>query len=115
MRSRPHWSYTYVNVFLGNFFVTALSIPTGVVVNSRSPVQPIGDTFAAFEHAEKIYLAGLESFKDHGTVQHLRGAAKSLALIKTFQSSLGRSTRNAPSFVAQLLGMCVSVLSIQKC
>ena len=84
----------------------ALAIPMNVAVESKTSAYPVGDIAGALEHAERLHSSGLEMFREHGTVTHLRGAATSLALIKIFQSSLGRSTKKAPAIVGNLLGMC---------
>jgi separase len=90
-------------------FPVALAIPTGVASDSK--LISGGDILSALEHAENLYSSGLETFTEHGTVQHLRGAAISLALIKTFHSFLGRTVSNVPTQVTQLLGTCGGICS----
>jgi hypothetical protein len=55
--------------------------------------------------AEKYFSTSLELASDRGEVTHVRDAAISLSIIRTFQSSLGKNSKNGPTVVAALLSM----------
>jgi separase len=65
---------------------------------------PTQDVLNALEEAEKLFQANLSLTSRNGSVLKLRDAAISLALIKTFQTSLGRPGNSSSVVTAALLG-----------
>jgi separase len=65
---------------------------------------PTQDVLNALEEAEKLFQANLSLTSRNGSVLKLRDAAISLALIKTFQTSLGRPGNGGSVVTAALLG-----------
>lgn len=60
--------------------------------------------------AEKMFWANLEFVSNRGQVSQVREAAVSLALIRSFQTSLGNSYANGARVAAGLLGMSKMIL-----
>lgn len=65
---------------------------------------PTQDVLNALEEAEKLFQANLSLTSRNGNVLKLRDAAISLALIKAFQTSLGRPGNGGSVVTATLLG-----------
>ena len=60
--------------------------------------------------AEKMFWANLEFVSNCGQVSQVREAAVSLALIRSFQTSLGNSCASGARVAAGLLGMSKMIL-----
>lgn len=54
--------------------------------------------------AEKLFWSDLALVARRGNVSHVREAAISLALIRAFQTSLGKAGKDGPTLAARLLG-----------
>lgn len=65
---------------------------------------PTHDILAALSHAEELFRLGLETFAKRGRVTHVREAAVSLALVRAFQTALGKPGKLGPVTAAGLLG-----------
>ena len=57
-------------------------------------------------NAEKLFWSELALVAKRGKVFHVRDAAISLALIRAFQASLGKTNKEGPTLTARLLGTC---------
>lgn len=85
--------------------LAAIAIPMGM--SSRNNAQrmlPIGDILSALDSAEKYFQCSIKLTEKAGDVVHLRGAAVSLALVKAFQTSLGKLDDFDAICAASLLG-----------
>lgn len=54
--------------------------------------------------AEKLFWSDLAEVARRGNVSHVRDSVISLALIRAFQTSLGKAGKEGATLVAQLLG-----------
>lgn len=63
------------------------------------------DILGALDSAEKLYQENLVSTASRGSVVSVRESALSLALIRAFQTSLGRLGNGGPAVSAFLLGI----------
>ena len=65
------------------------------------------EILAILNHAEKLFWSDLALVAKRGNVFHVRDAAISLALIKAFQDTLGKTGADGPTLAACLLGMFI--------
>ena len=92
------WDIAQPNQYL------ALAVPMAISSASKLVIPANSDIIGPLDYAEKLYMSGLELFTEQGTVQHLRGAMISLALIKIFQSFLGHSSSTVFVIATHLIG-----------
>jgi len=91
----------------------AVALPMGMTCDG-SPIRSTSqDVLEALEHAEKLYAQGLSDFFETGSVIHMRESAVSLALIKAFETSLGRVGKQGPLTAARLLGERTALLGVE--
>lgn len=62
------------------------------------------DILSVLGNAEKLFWSDLALVARRGRVFHVRDAAVSLALIRAFQVSLGKTSKDGPIMAAGLLG-----------
>jgi separase len=62
------------------------------------------DILSTLGDAEKLFWADLALTLRRGTVSHVREASVSLAMIRAFQSSLGKASTDGPLLAVRLLG-----------
>lgn len=80
----------------------ALSTSSKNLAVSLSPASV--DLIKSLKHTEKLFWAYLGSLGRNGYVPDIREAALSIAIIQTFQASLGRSDSRSSLITAGLLG-----------
>ena len=72
--------------------------------NTAQRVPPVGDVLVALDSAEKYFRDSIALTEKSGDVLHLRDAAVSLALVKAFQTSLGKIDDRNAIYATSLLG-----------
>jgi separase len=75
---------------------------TGNITLARTPSTQ--DISVILMNAEKLFWSDLTRIARRGQVSQIREAAMSLALIRAFQTSLGKAGLEGPILTAQLLG-----------
>ena len=86
--------------------LTVLSLPLGMVGETSPSLGPsVLEILGLLHNAEKLFWSDLALIARRGHVFQVREAALSLALIRTFQGSLGKSVVGSPVVVSRLLGM----------
>ena len=82
-----------------------LSLPLGVVGETApSPSPSVLEILGLLQNAEKLFWSDLALIARRGHVFQVREAALSLALIRTFQGSLGKGGVDGPVMASCLLG-----------
>ena len=64
------------------------------------------DILTILQNAERLFWSDLALLAKRGNVFHVRDAAVSLALIRAFQDTLGKTRSEASTIAACLLGEC---------
>ena len=83
-----------------------LSLPLGMVGEASPLLSPsVLEVLGLLRNAEKLFWSDLALIARRGHVFQVREAAFSLALIRTFQGSLGKGEIDGPVLASRLLGM----------
>ena len=86
--------------------LSVLSLPLGMVWESPPlPSASVLEILSLLQNAEKLFWSDLALIARRGHVFQVREAALSLALIRTFQGSLGKGETDGPVVASHLLGM----------
>lgn len=86
----------------------AIALPMGTSSADVPPLSPpLQDIMRKLDHAEDLFWTDLELYSRKASVSHVRESVVSLALIRAFQTSLGRSEAVGPLLAASLLGNLV--------
>ncbi|KAG9309980.1 peptidase family C50-domain-containing protein [Chiua virens] len=85
----------------------AIALPMGMSGdNVSSPTPAVQDILNSLSDAEELFWADLALMWRRGAVSHVREATVSLAMIRALESSLGKTSADAPLLAARLLGKC---------
>ncbi|KAL0578391.1 separin protein [Marasmius crinis-equi] len=97
-----------VDMFLSSIGETTVALPMG---SSLSVSLPTGfqDILRDLESAEKLFWSQLSAHGQSGHVPDIRAALSSIALIGTFQASLGRSEVSRSMLMAGLLDASAAI------
>ena len=102
------WCAVYSKLEAVSFSLThpkVLSLPLGVVGENAPPLSPsVVEILGLLQNAEKLFWSDLTLIARRGHVFQVREAALSLALIRTFQGSLGKNGVDGPVMASCLLG-----------
>lgn len=83
-----------------------LSLPLGIVGETSPSLSPsVLEILGLLQNAEKLFWSDLSLIARRGHVFQVREAALSLALIRTFQGSLGKGGADGSVIASRLLGM----------
>ncbi len=86
------------------FTILALTLPMGMAKEKPTTSASSQEILAILDDAEKLFWSDLALVARRGNVFHFRDAAISLALIRAFQTSLGKIGTSGPTLAARLLG-----------
>jgi separase len=83
----------------------AIALPMGMSTRNELALSPqILDILGTLDNAETLFWANLTLIARRGSVPDVRDAFISLALIRSFQTSLGKSSSSGPAMAVGLLG-----------
>ena len=86
--------------------LAVLSLPLGMVGEAPPSLSPsVLEILGLLQNAEKLFWSDLSLIARRGHVFQVREAALSLALIRTFQGSLGKGGVDGPVVASRLIGM----------
>ncbi|KZS96281.1 hypothetical protein SISNIDRAFT_438021 [Sistotremastrum niveocremeum HHB9708] len=92
------------DLFLSSLTESTIAIPVGMTFEKSLTLTPTArDVITRLGQAEKQFWAGLDAHGQSGPVWLVREAAVTLALISSFNSSLGRSSQELATITANLL------------
>ncbi|KAF9225675.1 hypothetical protein BS17DRAFT_749997 [Gyrodon lividus] len=92
------------DMFLSSLTESTIALPMGMSGDKDLSLVPATqDILSALGDAEKLFWADLALTLRRGTVPHVREASVSLAMIRAFQSSLGKASTDGPLLAARLL------------
>ncbi|EDR03598.1 uncharacterized protein LACBIDRAFT_307095 [Laccaria bicolor S238N-H82] len=98
------------DMFLSSLTESTIAIPMGMSTTHKVAFAlPTQDVLNALEEAEKLFQANLSLTSRTGSILKLRDAAISLALIKAFQTSLGRPGNGGSVVTATLLDVSTAI------
>ncbi|KAF8556865.1 hypothetical protein OG21DRAFT_1495257 [Imleria badia] len=98
------------DMFLSSLTESTIALPMGMSRDKEpSPVPATQDILVALNDAEKLFWADLALTSRRGGVAHVREASVSLAMIRALQSSLGKTSADAPLLAARLLDASSSI------
>ncbi|TFK48944.1 hypothetical protein OE88DRAFT_1737166 [Heliocybe sulcata] len=84
------------DMFLSSLAESAISIPMGTLSGKRTTLSPAAqDVLSTLANSEKLFWSGLSIISRRGQVSHVRNAVLTLALVRAFQTSLGRAGSDA--------------------
>jgi separase len=97
-------SSTFV-FYLPKLRYAAIALPMGMTsAKAMSPTPGSQEISVILNNAEQLFWSDLALIARRGQVPQVREAAISLALIRAFQTSLGKSGLEGPVLAARLLG-----------
>lgn len=82
----------------------AITLPMGMSGEKLTTSPSSSEILTTLNTAERLFWADLALVSRRGTVSHVREAVVSLALIRAFQTSLGKPGKEGPTLAARLLG-----------
>lgn len=83
----------------------AIALPMGMSTKNELTLSPqTQDILATLDSAEALFWANLTLIARRGSVPAVRDTVVSLALIRAFQTSLGKSGPSGPALAVGLLG-----------
>lgn len=85
-------------------FVIAISVPMGMTGGRFASSPTTQEILGTLNAAEKLFWSDLALVARRGNVSHVRDSVISLALIRAFQTSLGKSGKQGATLAAHLLG-----------
>ncbi|KAF8842467.1 hypothetical protein BDN67DRAFT_965802 [Paxillus ammoniavirescens] len=92
------------DMFLSSLTESTITLPMGMSGDKDLPLVPATqDILNTLGDAEKLFWADLALTLRRGTVSHVREASVSLAMIRAFQSSLGKASTDGPLLAVRLL------------
>ncbi|KAI0064205.1 hypothetical protein BV25DRAFT_1914431 [Artomyces pyxidatus] len=98
------------DMFLSSLTESVISLPMGMTTDkSFTPSSSVHDILKTLLEAEKRFRSHLAASAHRGRVTVVREAASSLALIRSFQTSLGRQETEGPVLVANLLDVLAAI------
>lgn len=83
----------------------AIAIPMGMQLTQKHPSVPAQDIINALRQAEEQYRNSLSSIALRGNALDVRESVVTLAVIKSFQTSMGQKDNRARVLISRLLGM----------
>lgn len=97
---------SYIFVWLLRQFELAIALPMGMSSRNELPSSPqTQDILGTLDGAEALFWANLTLIAQRGSVLNVRDTVISLALIRAFQTSLGKSGPSGPALTLGLLGV----------
>lgn len=100
------------DIFLSSLAESTIALPMGMTSNQAFAGAPgTQEISATLMNAEKLFWSDLSLIARRGQVSQVREAAVSLALIRAFQTSLGKAGAEGPVLAARLLGMISCLVS----
>ncbi|KAI0089987.1 peptidase family C50-domain-containing protein [Irpex rosettiformis] len=97
------------DMFLSSLAESAITLPMGMKKQKNSISASTQEILAILNHAEKLFWSDLGLVAKRGNVFHVRDAAISLALIKAFQDTLGKTGTEGPTLAACLLDRSTAI------
>ncbi|KAI0700451.1 peptidase family C50-domain-containing protein [Cytidiella melzeri] len=97
------------DMFLSSLAESAITLPMGMKRQTLSISPSTQEILTILSHAEKLFWADLTLVAKRGNVFHVRDAAVSLALIRAFQDTLGKTGTEGPALAACLLDKSTSI------
>ncbi|KIK92250.1 hypothetical protein PAXRUDRAFT_830139 [Paxillus rubicundulus Ve08.2h10] len=92
------------DMFLSSLTESTIALPMGMSGDKDLSLVPATqDILNTLGDAEKLFWADLSLTLRRGNVSHVREASVSLAMIRAFQSSLGKASTDAPLLAVRLL------------
>jgi len=86
----------------------AIALPMGMSTKNDLALSPqTQDILGTLDTAQDLFWANLSLIARRGNVPDVRETVMSLALIRAFQTSLGKSGASGPALAAGLLGNSV--------
>ncbi|KAK1232899.1 separin protein [Marasmius sp. AFHP31] len=99
-----------VDMFLSSISETTVAIPMGTSSSLSTSVTPASqEMLRCLETAEKLFWSQLSAHGQSGHVPDIRAALTSIALIGTFQASMGRSETFRSGLMAGLLDASAAI------
>ncbi|TFK38240.1 cysteine peptidase C50 [Crucibulum laeve] len=98
------------DMFLSSLAESTIALPMGMSSKREMALTPLtNDILSALEQVEKLYWANLALTTHKGSVIDVREAAVSLAIVKAFQTSLGKPGDSEPVVAASLLDASATI------
>ncbi|EKM60615.1 uncharacterized protein PHACADRAFT_203784 [Phanerochaete carnosa HHB-10118-sp] len=97
------------DMFLSSLSESTITLPMGMTRDKARAVATGHDVLAILNNAERLFWSDLGLISRRGAVFDVRDAAISLALIRSFQTSLGGSSADSPVVAARLLDMSAAI------
>ncbi|KAF7363579.1 Cysteine peptidase C50 [Mycena sanguinolenta] len=98
------------DMFLSSLTESTIALPMGMSTDKTPALSPsTHDILHTLDRAEQLFWLDFTLFSRRGDVSRVRDAVVSLALIRAFQTSLGKSGNQDPVLVAGLLDVSTAI------
>ncbi|KAF7338167.1 Cysteine peptidase C50 [Mycena venus] len=98
------------DMFLSSLTESTIALPMGMSTDKVPALSPsTHDILQTLDQAEQLFWLDFTLFSRRGDVPRVRDAVVSLALIRAFQTSLGKSGNQDPVLVAGLLDVSTAI------
>ncbi|KAF8212071.1 peptidase family C50-domain-containing protein [Mycena galopus ATCC 62051] len=98
------------DMFLSSLTESTIALPMGMSTDKAPALSPsTHDILHTLDRAEQLFWLDFTLFSRRGDVSRVRDAVVSLALIRAFQTSLGKSGNQDPVLVAGLLDVSTAI------
>ncbi|KAK7685385.1 hypothetical protein QCA50_011248 [Cerrena zonata] len=97
------------DMFLSSLAESAISVPMGMTGGQLASSPTTIEILGTLNAAEKLFWSDLGEVARRGHVSHVRDSVVSLALIRAFQTSLGKVGKEGSTLVTNLLDSSASI------